>query len=284
MTLPIPLELPVLPAPRERALLVLMNPDAALEGYLAVVEGDPALTAAVLRAANSALSAPVHPVRSAGDAVIRLGATEVRHLITATLVRSQFATVETAGLDADELWRHLLGCAVLAEAQAPDEETAREAFTLGLIHDLGRLAMAAQAPTRYRMVVDAAQEGQDASDAERHYFGISHAEFGRNICERWRLPDEISMAVGSHHGADPPADIPETEDTPPPHGTDVASRLTLARWIMRGLGVGDGLHRPSRRHPLAEQHPLVEALGGRAELMGSIRWFRDSTQGRQRTG
>lgn len=290
MTLPIPPELPLLPAPKQRAMLVLLNPDASLEAYLSVVEGDPALTAAVLRAANSVMSWPVRTIHDASEGVVRLGASAVRHLITATVVRSQFASIEAAGVDADELWRHVLGCAILSEAQtrlhedqtrdrpqAHNEMDGRQAFTIGLLHDLGRLAMAAQAPTRYREVVDAAQNGVSAHDAERRLFGITHSEFGRRICDRWHLPEEIGIAVENHHEVEIPED--EVPDAAP---TDPARRLAVARWIVRGMGVGDGVHRPERRHRGAETHPLLERLGGRADLMEHIRWFRDSTQGRAR--
>lgn len=277
MTLPLPPELPLLPAPRERALLVLMNPDASLEAYFSVVEGDPALTAAVLRAANSAMSWPVRQIRDASEGVVRLGTSALRHLITATVVRSQFATIEAAGLDTDELWRHVLGCALLCEAQAEDDATGRQAFTVGILHDLGRLAMAAQAPTRYREVVNAAQNGVAVRDAERHHFGINHAEFGQRICERWHLPREIAEVVGAHHDEElPDNEVPEGSPGDPAH------QLAVARWIVRGMGIGDGVHRPERRRPEAEEHPLLGRLGGRADLMGSIRWFRDSTQGRPR--
>lgn len=272
MVLPLPLELPVLPAPRERALIVLMDPDASLDSYLAVVEGDPALTAAVLRAANSAHAWPIQPARSARDGVVRLGATAVRHLIIATLVRSEFASVEAAGLDTDDLWRHLLGCALLAEAQAPDEDSAREAFTAGLVHDLGRLAMAAQAPTRYRQVVETIRDGHDPLGAEQATFGVNHAEFGLLIAQRWRLPDGIAVAIGTHH---------RLQDTspgmPPSAGDDAAGRLALARWLMHGLGIGDGIQRGGSVDPAAEAHPLIVAAGGRSQLMQSVRWFRGST-------
>lgn len=276
MTLPLPPELPLLPAPRGRALLVLMNPDASLGAYLSVVEGDPALTAAVLRAANSAMSWPVRQINDASEGVVRLGTAAVRHLITATLVRSQFSSVEAAGIDTDELWRHVLGCALLSEAQARNETEGRQAFTVGLLHDLGRLAMAAQAPTRYREVVNATHNGVPACDSERMLFGITHAEFGRRICDRWRLPEEMGLVVGTHHEIE----LPDGE-RPEASVGDPARRLAVARWIVRGMGIGDGVHRPERRRPEAEEHAVLERLGGRAELMNRIRWFRDSTQGRQ---
>src|SRR3546814_10733082 len=178
MTLPLPPELPLLPAPRERALLVLMNPDASLEAYLSVVEGDPALTAAVLRAANSAMSWPVRSITDAAEGVVRLGPSAVRHLITATVVRSQFASVEAAGLDTDEPWRHILGCALLSEAQASNENDGRHAFTIGVLHAHGRLPMAAPDTTRYSEVAHAAHNGMPPTQEEQQELTIKHHHIG----------------------------------------------------------------------------------------------------------
>lgn len=272
MTLPLPLELPILPTPRERALIVLMNPDASIESFTAVIEGDPSLTAAVLRAANSAISSPVRTITSAPEGVVRLGTSAVKHLITATLIRSQFSPMEAAGIDTDEVWRHLLGCALLCEKQAGKDEVLRQsAFTAGLLHDIGRLAMAAQAPTRYRQVVEAAQTGLDSRAVEFHLFGIDHAEFGRRITEQWNFPAEITESIGEHH------ESPEAAEKAGP----IRHALSVARSLVGGLGIGDGAHRPDPLEAAAEEHPLIVSLGGRAEFMNSIRWFRDSTTARR---
>src|SRR3546814_3976501 len=108
--------------------------------------------------------------------------------------------------------------------------------------------MAAQAPTRYREVVNAAQNGIPAHESERMIFSITHSEFGQRICDRWRLPEEMSLAVGSHHDIE----IPEDE-VPEACAEDPARRLAVARWIVRGLGIGDGVHQPGRRLPEAEE-------------------------------
>jgi len=268
MTLPVPPDLPILPAPRARALVLLMNPDAPLDGYIAIVEGDPSLTLSVLRAANSAASWPVQPVRSAREAVIRLGLAQVRQIVTAAVLRSEFDRVDGAGIDADELWRHLLGSAVLCEAGAPAGIAPEAAFLAGMLHNIGRLVMAVQSPSRYRQVVDAAQSGIDASAAERSLFGTDHAAFGARICERWQLPQEVTAVVGGHHaGATDPLSL----------------TLSQARAIIGGLGIGDGVHRPDQRDPAMEEHPLLAEVDGREGLMAEIRWFREATTSRQGT-
>lgn len=268
MTLPLPPELPMLPAPRARALVLLMNPDAPIEGYVAIVEGDPGLTVSVLRAANSVASWPLHPVRSAHEAVVRLGTTQIRQIVTAAVLRSEFDRVDAAGIDADEMWRHLLGCAVLCEAGTPAGSRPESAFLAGLLHNIGRLAMAVQAPSRYRQVVDAVQEGGGPVPAERALFGIDHAVFGARICQKWQLPPEVISSVEAHHGA------------PVPEPSPLTPILREARSIVAGLGIGDGIHRPDARDPQVEAHPLLLEVGGREGLMGEIRWFREATTAR----
>jgi putative nucleotidyltransferase with HDIG domain len=265
MTLPIPPALPVLPAPRARALILLMNPDAPLDGFVAIVEGDPSLTLSVLRAANSVASSPIAAIRSAREAVIRLGLAQVRQIVTTAVLRSEFADVDHAGVDTDEMWRHLLGTAVLAEAAAPAGPAAETAFVAGLLHDIGRLAMAVQAPSRYRRVVDMVQDGMNPSTAEREVFGVDHAAFGASILSRWQLPAEVIAAVAGHH-SEPP--------------DEAGAALCLGRSIIAGLGIGDGVRQPDLRNPVMEEHPLVVHLGGREGLMAEIRWFRVATVGR----
>jgi HD-like signal output (HDOD) protein len=116
VALPTPRDPQPLPATRSRALVVLWNPDATIEHFSRVIETDPALTAAVLRAANSASSAPIDPIATPREAIVRLGLDLVRKLISGVIVRSEFEGLEHSRLSINELWRHLLATALIAEA------------------------------------------------------------------------------------------------------------------------------------------------------------------------
>ena len=137
---------------------MLRNPEAKLEHFVSVVEGDPALTAAVLRAANSALSAPIEPIANAHEAILRVGLETARQVMLAALLSFAFDRLDDAGLDVQDLWCHLLATALLAEQLASDEDR-NMAFVAGLLHDIGRLSMAAQNPARYRQVVELVRHG-----------------------------------------------------------------------------------------------------------------------------
>ena len=111
-------ELPTMPTPRARAMVLLWNAQADLGDFLAVIEGDPGLTTSVLRAANSAQSAPVDPVITARNAVVRIGLETTRQITVAALTRAEFETLEDSGIDVEHFWRWLLSIGLLTERLA----------------------------------------------------------------------------------------------------------------------------------------------------------------------
>ena len=129
----------------------------------------------MLRAANSALSAPIEPITTAREAVLRMGWATSRQIITAGLASAQFDRLGESGLDIQDLWRHLLATGLLTEALATTAEERSMAFVAGLLHDLGRLAMAAQNPPRYEQVVELVRHGIPVDHAERRRYGLTHS-------------------------------------------------------------------------------------------------------------
>ncbi|MDA0256555.1 MAG: HDOD domain-containing protein, partial [Chloroflexi bacterium] len=144
-----------------------------------------------LRAANSAASAPINRVTTAERAVMRIGLRGTRNIVASAVLHSSFGDLERAGIDLDELWRHLLGCALVADrVLQPRERSA--GFTAGLLHDVGRLSLAQSAPDRYASVVAQVRAGADPREAERAAFGEDHEERGAAITAAWALPEELA--------------------------------------------------------------------------------------------
>ncbi len=260
MVLRPPRELPPLPVPRARAMLVLWNPDATVSELSAVVEGDPALTAAVLRAANAAASSPRERVITAQEAVVRIGFQSVHQLLAGAVLASQFVKLEDSWLRTGELWRHLIAVGLLAEAGASSAAERRIAFTAGLLHDIGRLALAAQSPLRYRQVVARVMEGSDPLEAERSVLGLTHTSWGERICGSWGLPEPIAEVAAHHHDA--------TDGLP--------ALVRRAREAAERVGVGDGLSDPpaGEQDGGAEPDALIGAVGGREALDARVEWYR----------
>ena len=267
MARPLPHEPPPLSGPRARAMLVLWNPEATLQDFRSVVEGDPVLTAAVLRSANSASSAPLDGVRTTSAAIVRIGLAELRRITSAALLRGEFDGLQGARLSVTEFWRHLLATGLLAEAACTPAEESGSAFTAGLLHDIGRMSLASRDPVGYGQVVELAANGADVSEAERHIFGTTHTETGARLCEAWRLPEALTEVVGGHHD---------------PAATGLAELVRDAREAAWSLGYGDGVIAPDAvtfedGSPLA---PAMMALGGPDGLAARVRRCQDALQSR----
>ena len=170
------IEIPSLPVAQVRAMALVSNPTPSFDELSEVVDADPALTAALLRAANSAISAPVERVRTSRIAMVRIGAAESRRIVMSVALSNSFGSIAQSQIDEAELWRHLIATGVLADATAWGQVRHSEAFTAGLLHDLGRLAMAAQDPLRYAHVVELVHREVPAMEAERVVFGMNHAQ------------------------------------------------------------------------------------------------------------
>lgn len=271
MSLPVPPDLPPLPVPRARAMVLLWNPDADTDDFTSVVEADPGLTSAVLRAANSAASAPLVRLTDIQQAIVRVGLAAARHIVSTAVMRAQFGRLEESGVDGDEMWRHLLATAILTEELAADFDDGHSAFGAALLHDIGRLAMASQGAARYAQVLSVARADGDVAAAERRVFGTDHAAWGARICEAWRLPEVFADVAARHH--DPDAD-------------GVAGDVCHAREIAWRLGFGDGVYAPAVEafEGTDEEHALLERLGGLGGLMARLRWYRDATTGHHGTG
>ena len=111
-------DLPTLPAAHTQALAMMSCHDAGAAEIAGIVEGDPVLTASVLRASNSAAYAPLSPIRTANDAIVRIGLSMTRRIVAGAALGSAFSNLSRSGMDVDELWRHVVACALLADATA----------------------------------------------------------------------------------------------------------------------------------------------------------------------
>ena len=256
-----PQELPPLPAAHARAIEMLARHDAEPGEMTEVVEGDPSLTTAVLRAANSASSAPRQPLRTALDAVIRIGLGPTRRIIAGAALRRNFDGLDGSGLVADDLWQHLLATALLADALAWTNGPRTQAFTAGLLHDLGRMAMACAEPARYADVLRYIRDGAEPMEAERRVFGVDHAAWGADLAARWGLPEEIATVIGSHHEGD---------------GSPLAWVTWQGRELAGRLGIGDGITPggSSAADLGPDDEAVLATFGGYDGLLRRVAWYR----------
>ena len=248
------LELLPLPTTHAHAMRLLSDPDVEIGELARVIESDAALTASMLRGANSAASSPIERIDTANTAVLRLGLGQSRRIIIGAVTSSAFGHLHRAEIDADATWRHLVSTALLAQAVMWGRGTPRgavsEAFTAGMLHDIGRLSMATQDANRYSLVTTLTRSGANVTEAEMRMFGFEHADWGERISEAWNIPDNVRDAILHHHGG----------------GGELAKAVLLAREISWSLG--DRRRRADPAGGDLPQGPLARGGAGRAGRAG----------------
>jgi putative nucleotidyltransferase with HDIG domain len=171
-----------------------------------LISYDPALTGEVMKRSNSAFFRGTEPAPDVFAAVARLGFNEVQSLVKSLSGASTASGARIAvALDAGGLWRHSLRAAMAAGAVASrSQEAEGAALTAGLLHDVGKLVLASVEGAAYAELMrraDASRSG--LARAEEVALGVTHAEVGARLLERWGLPENITRAVQYHHA--PPA-------------------------------------------------------------------------------
>jgi DNA-binding NarL/FixJ family response regulator len=121
-------------------------------------------------------------------------------LMARVLEAAGSATRDDAGLGVEDRLRHAWATASLAHATVFPGESSASAYLAGWLHDVGELVLLAGAPQAMRAAaMDARATGRQRSDVERERMGISHAEVGALVLDRWDLPHAVTEAVAHHH-------------------------------------------------------------------------------------
>lgn len=166
-----------------------------------IIEHDIAMAAKVLQLANSAYFGRRSPVSRVTDAVAYLGFDAIRALALHAAAFQEFQVdPPIPGFDLDELHRHCTRVARLADALAIETGAGREAFTAGLLHDVGLLVMASQ--DRHALagtLAIAHEQGRPIQDVEYEQYGVTHAEVGAHLLALWGLPHTVTEGVAGHN-------------------------------------------------------------------------------------
>jgi putative nucleotidyltransferase with HDIG domain len=199
------LELPLLPESVSRVVSLTSDEEATPSRIAAALEADVALTAHILRVANSPIYRPPQPIQSLAQAIARLGFAEIRSLAFAIACRTRVFCARGYEADVRRSFRHSLATALYAQELARGRGVPRdEAFLAGLLHDVGEpvlFQLAADLQRRAGVVLPRA-----ALLSEIH---VLHGDVGARLVCFWRLPDAVAHAARGHH--DPDGEAPSAK-------------------------------------------------------------------------
>ena len=240
-----------------------------------IIASDQALTAKLLRLANSAYYGFARRIMTVRDAVVLLGFRAVRATTLASCVMQ--AVPRSPNLDYEAFWQFSAATGMLAEVLARTEGMhQQDAFTAGMLHQLGVLALDQTRPGPLGEALDRARtEDLTLHAAERQVLGFTDAELGGALALHWNFPADLVAALRDH--AQPLSTLPD------PHS--LTAFVLRARLFVRAYGLPDGItpHAEPAPPPLEwETPPLSVALrqsGGMAKVMERVDAFLSASLG-----
>jgi len=196
------IDLPTLPEVVVSIEQLSEGPHASAKDLSHVIELDQAITAKVLRVANSAFYSFVRTIRSVQEAVVLLGLNTIKGLVMALSTFKVLAKVSGSGrFDRRRLWEHSAACGVIAsriDHQLRMENSA--SFTAGVLHDVGKVVLDSFFPEYFASVLERMKQDHLLMvEAEQEVLGLTHADVGVYLGERWRFPSDLVEAIGDHH-------------------------------------------------------------------------------------
>jgi HD-like signal output (HDOD) protein len=266
---------PPFPKTARRVMDLLRDPGIQLTKIGSVVALDQGLAGRVLRLANSAYFGIPQQVNSVRDAIVLLGLANVRNvLISASVGHIFLRGLDCYGVEEGRFWEHSVGTAYAAQmmSRKVDTRTYSMAFSSGLVHDVGKVAIdLTLKQAEKRDFLNLLRE-ENELQAERDVAGMTHPEIGKAICERWNLPPEMTAAVAFHHD---PTQAPEAKNLP----RIVASSNLCANLVLGGgaeLRAADletgvpGCHVPDEATLRRIQEDLPGTVGSSRELITGV--------------
>jgi HD-like signal output (HDOD) protein len=167
-----------------------------------VMKADQVITSKVLRLVNSPYYAIRGGVSTIEKAVRYLGYNTIFQLLISVSVMEFSRLGGEGGIDIKEFWKHSLAVAVAADiiGQRSGFDNPSELFAAGLLHDLGKLALAKLAKKKFNNAVEIASKGQmTLRSAEREVGLPTHDKVGGILAEKWRIPPALRAAIALHH-------------------------------------------------------------------------------------
>lgn len=197
-----PLRLPVMPETMQRLhSLANLQPKPVGE-VIGLLSADPALSARIMRYANSRRLGFARQITTVSQVVMLLGVDRVCNLALGFALYDSFQGNDPALNSGDFIGPHGLltatGARMLCQALGQDAME-DEAFMAAMLHDVGQAILAQERPEAYAVVLERHAQGGDLIALERDRLGTDHATVGADAARGWGLPARLVEAIAWHH-------------------------------------------------------------------------------------
>jgi putative nucleotidyltransferase with HDIG domain len=226
-------DMKVLPSVARKVMEMVERDDVSGNQLAEVISKDQALSAHLLKAANSALFGLPREITTVLMAVSVLGFKNTRDM---TIMAATRGVYKRFGITEKMLWTHSVSAAIGAKTIAGHYApfVRDDAFICGLLHDVGKVILNNECPDLFSQVmVRTYNEGESSIRAESEVFGYTHTDVGALITAKWNYPEVISSIILQHHRDE--ESRPSMED---PGTLKVLACVDLSNTICKVLGAG----------------------------------------------
>ncbi|GAB4335928.1 MAG: HDOD domain-containing protein [Calditrichia bacterium] len=199
-------EIPGLPAAPTiifKIYRLIQDPRSSLSDFERILQNDPALTAQILKIANSPYYGLPRRITNLRLALSLLGIEEIGRVVIGLILQKQLQkSFNTLSFDFNTYWQHSRQtgklCELLAAELIPEQKM--ELFVCGLLHDLGKLILDRYFPDEWTEIMARYALTQDNMEAiEREIVGFDHTQIAAEFLDSWNLPDNIIEPIRCHH-------------------------------------------------------------------------------------
>ncbi|HPY03222.1 MAG TPA: HDOD domain-containing protein, partial [Spirochaetota bacterium] len=193
--------LPSIPTFINELLVLCDDPDSSISQMSNKVKGDPALSADILKLANSAGFAPNKKIETINEALTRIGLSNFKYILLAATTKR---IMDQRYKKFEQIWQHSLKVAFYSRLITQNfklSSLTEQIFISALLHDLGKLVLLAVDNDLTIKIADFVKSHgiRTTTILEEISIGISHSSIGKLISEKWNFAEFITQAIAFHH-------------------------------------------------------------------------------------
>lgn len=186
-----------------KVMALLADPDCGSSDLADIIRNEPALTANVLKLANSAYFGLPGKIGDAKQAIIYLGMNQVVELVLLVTCSTRYRGAHHGyGLNKGDLWRSAVAGGILAGdlAKAKGMKQGSLLFTAALLRDIGKVVLDQYVVAAMEQIQNRVADGAVAfTEAERLVLGFDHSQVGTMVSEKWQFPPPLQCIIRYHH-------------------------------------------------------------------------------------
>lgn len=193
--------LPTISTMFEKIISLLEDQNSSVKDVEKVIRLDQVISTRILRLINSSYYGYGN-ITSISHGITLLGFNTLKNLVLSASLSAVINVGAPMGrLSVADFWLHSIGVASICKLLSLQTGVAdpEEMFTLGLLHDIGKVMYLKETPEFFQALLDRSQQEQKPLFEVENEVGVSHAHLGWFLCEKWNFPPKISSVIKNHH-------------------------------------------------------------------------------------